>query len=106
MNQGQFKDPLCYLCLYGTVVSSLSLMQETVGLSTAIFFTFENKLSLNSKNSQNSVNTFRQNLIYIYTFQLLLSSLYVYLSILDMLMSTKKGLRKVYFYQNCNFDYR
>ena len=28
MNEGQFKDPLCYLCLPGTEVSSLSLTQE------------------------------------------------------------------------------
>ena len=31
MNKGQFKDPLCYLCLLGAVVPSLSLMQEVVG---------------------------------------------------------------------------
>ena len=30
MNQGQFKDPLCYLCLCGTVVSPLSLVHEVV----------------------------------------------------------------------------
>ena len=31
MNLGQFKDPLCYLCFHGAVVSSLSPMQEVVG---------------------------------------------------------------------------
>ena len=31
INWGQFKYPLCKLCLYGAVVSSLSLMQEFVG---------------------------------------------------------------------------
>ena len=31
MNWVQFKDPLCYLCVCGTVVSSLSLTQEIVG---------------------------------------------------------------------------
>ena len=41
MNQGQFKDHLYYLYLCGAVVSSLSLMQETVGSSTAILLTFE-----------------------------------------------------------------
>ena len=52
MNQGQFKDPLCYLCLCGSVVSSLSLVQEAVSLSTAIFLIFEKKLSLNSGKTQ------------------------------------------------------
>ena len=33
MNQGQFKDPLCYLCHGGAVVSSLSLTEEVVSLS-------------------------------------------------------------------------
>ena len=30
MNKGIFKDPLCYLCLRGAVVSSLSFIQEVV----------------------------------------------------------------------------
>ena len=33
MNLDQFKDPLCYLCLGGTVPSSLSLTQEVAGSS-------------------------------------------------------------------------
>ena len=41
MNQGKFKDYLCYLCPCGAVVSFLFLMQEAVGLSTAILFIFE-----------------------------------------------------------------
>ena len=32
-NWGQFKDPLCYLCLRSAVVSPLSLTQEVVGSS-------------------------------------------------------------------------
>ena len=36
MNQGQFKDPLCYLCFHGAMISSLSLVQEVVGLK--LFF--------------------------------------------------------------------
>ena len=48
MIEGQFNDPLCYLCFCGAVVSSLSLIQEAVGSSTAILFIFEKKLSLNS----------------------------------------------------------
>ena len=58
MNVDQFKDPVCYLCHCGAVVSSLSLMQEAVGLSTAIIFIFEKKMSLNLLNS---VKTFRKN---------------------------------------------
>ena len=42
MNWDQFKDPLCYMCLHGAVVSSLSLMQEVVGsaltLITKMFY--------------------------------------------------------------------
>ena len=30
-SRGQFKDPLCYLCLADTVVTSLSLIQEVAG---------------------------------------------------------------------------
>ena len=59
MNVDQFKDPL-YLCLCGASVSSLSLMQEAVGSSTAILFTFENKWS---RNLLKSVKTFRENSI-------------------------------------------
>ena len=44
MNQCQFKDPLCDFCLCGTVVSSLSIVQETVSLSVAILFIFEKKI--------------------------------------------------------------
>ena len=33
MNVDQFKNPLCYLCLGGDVLSSLSLTQEVVGSS-------------------------------------------------------------------------
>ena len=58
MNEGQFNDPLCYLCLFGAVVSSLSLKARALGSSTAILFIFEKKLSLNSVNS---VKTFREN---------------------------------------------
>ena len=38
MNWGQFKDPLCYLCLHGAVLSSLPLVQEAKG-SRLTFFT-------------------------------------------------------------------
>ena len=38
MNWDKFKDPLCYLCLAGTVVASWSLTQE-VGGSNNIFVT-------------------------------------------------------------------
>ena len=31
MNWAQFKDPLCYLCLLGTVVASWTLTQEVAG---------------------------------------------------------------------------
>ena len=31
MKWGHFKDAPCYMCLYGTVVSSWSLMHEVVG---------------------------------------------------------------------------
>ena len=41
---GQFKDPLCYLCLHDTVVSSLSRTQEVMGSS----YYFNRILSLNS----------------------------------------------------------
>ena len=38
MNWGQFKDSLCYLCLHGAMLLSLSVMQEVVG-SRLRFFT-------------------------------------------------------------------
>ena len=37
MNWGQFKDLICYLCLHGTVVSSLSLIQEVMGSRLSLF---------------------------------------------------------------------
>ena len=46
MNWGQFKDRLCYLCLRGPVVSSLSLTQEILGSSHH----FNKFSSLNSLN--------------------------------------------------------
>ena len=46
MNVDQFKDPLCYLCLCSTVVSSLLLLQEVEGLR----LTFYKNLSMNSLN--------------------------------------------------------
>ena len=44
MNQGQFKDPLCYQCLGGAVVPPLSLTEEVVSSSPhlkkqRVFFT-------------------------------------------------------------------
>ena len=56
MNQGQFKDPLCYLCLSGTVVKSQSVTQEVVGTNKTILliFFFATEFS-------NSVKTFRKN---------------------------------------------
>ena len=32
-----FKDLLCHLCLYGTVLASLSLTQEVVGLRLTLY---------------------------------------------------------------------
>ena len=59
-NWVQYKDLLCYLCLYGLVVSSLSLTQEILGstpqCSFLIFLIF-----ILSLNSRNSVKTFREN---------------------------------------------
>ena len=41
MNWVQYKDLLCYLCLCGLVVSSLSLTQEILGSSpTLLIFYF------------------------------------------------------------------
>ena len=33
MNWGQFKDPVCHLCLAGAMVVSWSLTQEVAGLN-------------------------------------------------------------------------
>ena len=51
MNSSQFKDPLCYLCLHDTVVSSLSLMQEVVGLRLTFHKHFVNEGNHLGKNS-------------------------------------------------------
>ena len=37
MNKVHFKDPLCYLCLLGTVVASWFVTQEIEGSNTAFF---------------------------------------------------------------------
>ena len=58
MNKGHFKDRLCWLCLPGTVVTSLPLTNEVSGLSAAISSIWEKNLSLNSANA---VKTFRKN---------------------------------------------
>ena len=34
MNSDQIKDPLCYLCLAGTVVTTVALTQEVTGSNT------------------------------------------------------------------------
>ena len=54
MNGDQFKDPLCYLCLVGNVVTLWSLTQEAA-VSNIPFRHFW------SLNSANSVRTFREN---------------------------------------------
>ena len=56
INWIQFKDPLCYLCLCGTVVSTLTLTQGIVASNRAIFLIFDFLLL-------NSVKTFRENFI-------------------------------------------
>ena len=38
MNPGQFKYPLCYMCLLGSVVTPWSLLQEIVGLFYLLIF--------------------------------------------------------------------
>ena len=58
MNLVQYKDLLCYMCPFGTVVSSLSLTQEILGSNPAIFLLIFNFLSLNSADS---MKTFREN---------------------------------------------
>ena len=58
MNWAQFKDPLCYLCLAGTVVASWSLTQKVAGLNNLF-----NKLYFLSLSLLNSVKTFRKNSI-------------------------------------------
>ena len=40
MNWVQYKDLLCYLCLHGLVVSSLSLTQEILGSSPTLPFLY------------------------------------------------------------------
>ena len=60
MNEGQFNDPLCYLCLCGAVVSSLSLRQGPWVLVQQFFLFLKKKLS---RNSGISVITFRENSI-------------------------------------------
>ena len=59
MNWVQYKDLLCYLCLCGWVVSSLSLTQEILGSNPTILI-FISFIFL-SLNSANSVKTFREN---------------------------------------------
>ena len=39
MNQGQFKDPVCHMCLAGTAVAYWSLTQEIVGSSPSAVMT-------------------------------------------------------------------
>ena len=65
MNRGQYKDPLCYLTLAGTVVGSLSLTQEVAGLNSNLvyknlvseFIELSNSFpEMNFLNSQISVN--------------------------------------------------
>ena len=56
MNWGQFKDPVCYLCLVNCVVTSLSLTQDVAGSNNIL----HKKLSLTPVNS---VKTLRENLI-------------------------------------------
>ena len=58
MNWVQYKDLLCFLCLCGLVVSSLSLTQEILASSPTLPFLYFFFLSLNSANS---VKTFREN---------------------------------------------
>ena len=58
MNWAQFKDPVSYMCLAGTVVASWSLIQEVAGSSP--FTAMTNFLSLNLLNS---VKTFKKNSI-------------------------------------------
>ena len=62
MNWVQYKDLLCYFCVCGLVVSSLSLTQEILGSSPTLLFLYFINFFL-SLNSQNSVKTFRENSI-------------------------------------------
>ena len=58
MNWVQYKDQLCYLCLCGLVVSSLSLTQEILGSNlTILIFWF---LIFFFVSSLNSAKTFRE----------------------------------------------
>ena len=63
MNWVQYKDLLCYLCVCGLVVSSLSLTQEILGSSPTLPFLYFINFFL-SLNSANSVKTFRENSIH------------------------------------------
>ena len=60
MNWGQFKDPVCYLCVAGTVVASWPLMQEVVGLNNLfkynIFVTEISEFTENIKGKLNILN--------------------------------------------------
>ena len=54
-DEGQLKDPCCYICLTGSVIICPSFTQEVTG-SNNIFVT-----KMLSLNLLNSVKTFRQN---------------------------------------------
>ena len=49
MNQGHLRDPLCYLCPHGAVVSSLSLAQEVVCPRLTFYKTIVNEFTLFSE---------------------------------------------------------
>ena len=55
MNWGQFKDPLCYLYLHGTVVSSLSLMHEVVGSRLTFYKNFVNEFTEFSESHKGNI---------------------------------------------------
>ena len=59
MNYGQFKDPLCCLCLCGAVVSPLSLMQEVMGSRLAFYKIFVNEFTEFSENHLGKTRMFR-----------------------------------------------
>ena len=40
MNRGQFKHRLCYLCLPGTVLALLSLIEEIVSSNTTFYIQY------------------------------------------------------------------
>ena len=61
MNWGQFKDPVSYMCLAGTVVVSSSLAQEVAGsspftLMTNIFVTEYAEFSEIFRKNSNDLN--------------------------------------------------